>query len=215
MYTFFQSIFAAFLSPSGLFALAALDSSMLFFLPIAVDAAVIVLSARHAEMFWVFPLLATAGSLVGASITFWIGQKIGENSLEVWVSKARLQSIRSKLKDKGAIALAVPAIMPPPFPLTPFILACGAFSVSKLRFFLMLGFMRFLRFGIVSVLGWLYGRRIVRIMESNVFQGVIAFFILVAMVGTAYTAYRLIKTTRSYRRGRTPGGKKSGAKRTA
>src|SRR5262245_62050932 len=107
MSTFFQSIFTAFLSPWGLLALATLDSSMLFFLPVAVDAAVIILSARYSEMFWVFPILATTGSVVGASITFWTGRKIGENSLEIWVPKARLQRIRSKLKDKGAIALAV------------------------------------------------------------------------------------------------------------
>jgi membrane protein YqaA with SNARE-associated domain len=211
MSTFFQSIFEAFLSPLGLLALATLDSSMLFFLPVAVDAAVIILSARYSELFWVFPLLATTGSLVGASITFWIGRKIGENSLEIWVPKARLQRIRSKLKDKGAIALAVPALMPPPFPLTPFVLACGAFNVSKLRFFPMLGFMRFLRFGTVSVLGLLYGRRIVRVLESDVFKGIVTFFILIALAGTAYTTYRLVVTTRSYRRR----GRASGAEKTA
>lgn len=199
MTAFFEWIFRAFLSPLGLVGLAALDSSMLFFLPGSVDAAVVILSARHQEMFWIFPILATAGSLAGASVTFWIGRKIGENSLEYWVSKRRLDRVRCKIKDKGAIALAVPALMPPPFPLTPFILACGALSVSATRFFITLGLMRLVRFGAVSVLGWIYGRRILAVLDSSIFQGIMAFLILLALVGSAYTAYRLIVTTRSYR----------------
>ena len=195
----FAWIFRLFLSPLGLVGLAALDSSMLFFLPAAVDTAVVILSARYHELFWLFPILAAAGSVIGASGTFWIGCKIGENSLEYWVSKKRLERVRCKIKSKGAIALALPAIMPPPFPLTPFILACGALSVSTKKFFITLALMRLLRFGAVSVLGLVFGRKILAILESDIFKGVIAFFFLVALAGTAYTAYRVIVTTRTYR----------------
>src|SRR6185503_1097696 len=108
MTAFFQSLFGLFLSPIGLVGLAALDSSMLFFLPIAVDAALIILSARNSETFWVFPFLATIGSLIGTAMTFWIGCKIGEKSLDNWIPKQRLERVRRKIKDKGAIALAIP-----------------------------------------------------------------------------------------------------------
>jgi membrane protein YqaA with SNARE-associated domain len=208
---FFEYLFRFFLSPIGLVGLAALDSSMLFFLPIAVDAAVVILSARHHDTFWTFPLLATVGSLIGASVTFWIGCKISENSLENWVSKRRLERVRGKIKDRGAVALAVPALMPPPFPLTPFILACGAFSVSKPRFFVTFGLMRIVRFGAVSILGWIYGRRILAALESNVFKGIMALFIASALVGTAYTTYRVIVTTRTPHRGKTSSATKDAA----
>jgi membrane protein YqaA with SNARE-associated domain len=203
MQSFFSSVFSLFLSPFGLIALAALDSSMLFFLPLAVDAAVVILSARHQDMFWIFPLLAASGSLLGALVTFWIGCKIGEKGLEHWVPTARLDRVRRKIKDKGAIAIAIPALMPPPFPLTPFILACGGLSVSTKPFLLTLGLARTVRFGILSVLGWAYGPRILAIFESPVFKGVISFLIVVAILGTAYTVYRLILTTRG------PGGQAS------
>ena len=212
MTAFFQSLFSLFLSPIGLVGLAALDSSMLFFLPIAVDAALVILSARHPETFWVFPILATIGSLIGTAVTFWIGGKIGENSLDNWIPKKRLEQVRCKIKDKGAIAMAIPALMPPPFPLTPFVLACGAFSVSRPRFFITFGLMRILRFGAVSVLGWVYGRRLLKVFESDIFKGIIAGFILVALIGTAYTTYRLIVTTRSHRgRRKAAGGAKDAA----
>ena len=202
MQGFFSSIFTSFLSPIGLLALSSLDSSMLFFLPAATDMAVIILAARSREFFWAFPILATVGSLIGAYFTFWLGGKIGENSLACWVSERRLKSVQQKIKTKGAIALAIPGLLPPPFPLTPFILVCGALKVSKWRFFLTLAVARLLRFGLGSVLALIYGRRIIVLLESDIFQIVIAGFIVIALLGTAYSAYRLIQTTRKYRSGK-------------
>jgi membrane protein YqaA with SNARE-associated domain len=199
MSRFFSLIFALFLSPFGLVALAALDSSMVFFMPAAVDMAVIILTARYREFFWAFPILATAGSLAGAYATFQIGCKIGENSLGSWVPERRLRSVQKKIKDKGAIALALPGLVPPPFPLTPFILACGALKVSRMKFFLTLGAARIFRFEVVAVLAFVYGKRIAAVIDSNIFKTIIAAFIAIALAGTAYSAYRVVRTTRSHR----------------
>jgi membrane protein YqaA with SNARE-associated domain len=195
----FESLFPLFLSPGGLVALAALDSSMLFFLPLAVDAAVVILSARSHDLFWVYPLLAAPGSLVGGAVTFWVGQRIGEKSLENWVSKRRLERVRQTIKNRGAVALAIPAILPPPFPLTPIILGCGALGVNRTRFLVTFAGMRLVRYGILSVLGWLYGRRILAVLGSESFKGLVILFTAVAVIGTAYTAYRVIKNTRGRR----------------
>src|SRR5262245_33455471 len=107
---------------------------MLFFLPFGIDTVVIYLAARDRELFWVYPILATAGSVVGAAVTYWIGMKVGEVGLERLVSKRRLERVRCRVRDSGAIAMAVPALLPPPFPLTPFILTCGALQVDWWRF---------------------------------------------------------------------------------
>src|SRR3954471_10185817 len=131
MNSLFKSLFAFFLTWWGAFLLGALDSSMLFFLPLGIDTVVIYLAARNRDLFWVYPLLATTGSLAGAAVTFWIGVKGGEHGLERLVSGKRLERMRCKVRDSGAIALAVPALMPPPFPLTPFILTCGALAGNR------------------------------------------------------------------------------------
>jgi membrane protein YqaA with SNARE-associated domain len=55
---------------------------MVFFLPFGIDAVVIYLSARNGMFFWLYPILATAGSVTGAAITYWIGRKGGEMGLE-------------------------------------------------------------------------------------------------------------------------------------
>ena len=65
-------------TPIGVVVLAALDSTLFFSLPLGIDAVVVLLSARLKELAWIVPLLATAGSLAGAWLTFWMGRKIGE-----------------------------------------------------------------------------------------------------------------------------------------
>src|SRR3954471_10296916 len=114
MHRFFTSIFRFFLSPGGLLLLSGLDSSMLFFLPIAVDAALIIMVARYRDWFWAFPLLATAGSLAGATATYLVGRKIGEKGLERWVSKQRLARVRQKLGEHDIFAIGLAAVLPPP-----------------------------------------------------------------------------------------------------
>src|SRR5262245_16126545 len=129
MRSYFAYLFTLFLSPLGLVLLAALDSSMGLFLPTAVEAAVVILTARNKELVWLFPILATAGSIAGAALTYVIGAKIGEESLKYWLPAQKLHSIQTKIKDKGALALATAALLPPPFPLSPFVLVCGALEV--------------------------------------------------------------------------------------
>lgn len=164
--------------------IAALDASMIFFLPFGVDAVVIYLSARNEDMFWLYPLLATVGSVVGAGTTYWIGKKAGDVGLERYVPERRLQRIRRRVRDSGAVAMAVPALMPPPFPLTPFVLTCGALKVNPWRLFSIFAAMRLLRFGAEAGLAVVYGRGILRILESDAFQIVIGGMIVIAIVGT-------------------------------
>jgi membrane protein YqaA with SNARE-associated domain len=193
---FFASIFAYFLSPFGLLALAALDMSMLFFLPFAVDAGVIILTARRPEAAVLYVALATAGSLLGGAVTFWIGRRAGEHGLERLVSKRRIDHIKRRVRDSGAIALAIPAMMPPPFPLTPFVLTCGALEVSRVRFFVTLGIVRLVRFGSEALLAVVYGRSILSWMKSDLFQAIVIGVMIVALVVTIAGIWALIRQSR-------------------
>jgi membrane protein YqaA with SNARE-associated domain len=191
-----RSLLTVFLTWWGAFLLGALDSSMLFFLPLGIDTVVIYLAARNHDLFWIYPLLATAGSLAGAAVTFWIGSKGGEHGLERLVSGKRLERMRCKVRDSGAIALAVPALMPPPFPLTPFILTCGALAVNRWRFFVTFTSMRLLRFGVEALLARRYGRGILRVLQSDTFQMIVIGFVVVAVVGTIVSAVMLWRSAR-------------------
>jgi membrane protein YqaA with SNARE-associated domain len=184
-----------FLTWWGAFVLGGLDSSLLFFLPFGIDALVVYLSARDDELFWMYPVLATAGSLVGAAITFWIGKKAGDVGLERFVPSKRLARLRDRVRDSGALAVAVPALMPPPFPLTPFILTCGALNVDVRRFFATFGAVRLVRFGGEALLARAYGAGILRVLESDAFRLVIGGFIVLAVVGTIVSGVMLWRST--------------------
>lgn len=178
-----------FLTWWGTALLAALDSTILFYLPFGIDALVIYQSARDDRLFWIYPLLATAGAIVGAGVTFRIGRAVGEAGLGRWVSSRRLDALRHRVRDRGAIAIAIPALLPPPFPLTPFILTCGALSVNQWRFFSTFAAARFLRFGVEAFLADRYGVRILRTLEADWFRTVVYSFVVVAVIGTAVSGW--------------------------
>ena len=195
----FHAAFAFFLSWWGAYLLALLDATMVFFLPFGVDALVIYLSARSGMFFWIYPLLATAGSVTGAAVTYWVGKKGGEIGLERWVPQRRLDRLRCRLQKQGAVAMAFAALLPPPFPLTPFVLTCGALEVDRRIFFGTFALMRLLRFGTEAALARVYGRGVLRMIESQAFQTVIIAFIVVAVIGTLVSAVMLWRNTRQPR----------------
>jgi membrane protein YqaA with SNARE-associated domain len=195
----FRAAFGFFLTWWGAYLLGALDATMLFFLPFGIDALVIYLAARDGMFFWLYPLLATAGSVTGASITFWVGRKIGEMGLERFVPPTRLECFRARVQNQGAAAMAVAGVMPPPFPLTPFLLTCGALKVNRWIFFPTFAAMRLIRFGSEAALARVYGRGVLRILESDSFQMVVVGFIVIAIVGTTVSAIVLWRSTRQPR----------------
>jgi membrane protein YqaA with SNARE-associated domain len=185
--TIFQSLFHRI----GLMCLAGLDSSKLFFLPTDVEAAIVILR-RHSEIVWLLPFLATAGSMIGAAMTFWIGRKIGENGLKHWISPGLLERVKDKVRHRGAVALILPALLPPPFPLMPFVLACGALSVNATRFFIMFAGLRMVRFSILIAGAWFYGRQILAALQTDIFKTAMAVFLILFVVGASIAIYRLV-----------------------
>src|SRR6185295_9800532 len=176
---FSKWVLTLFASPVGVIVLAALDSTLFFSLPFGIDAVVIILAARLREHWWIVPLLASLGSVAGAALTFWMGVKIGEKGLDRWVpDERRLDRIRRRVREKGAIALAVLDLIPPPFPFTVFVLAAGALEVDPRTFFGTLTVCRLLRFGVEAALALRYGRSILAWLDSEIFHDIVAFFIV-------------------------------------
>lgn len=186
-----MTIFPSLFHRIGAAASEALDSSGLFFPPMDVEAAIVILR-RHSEIVWLLPFLATAASLIAAAMVFWIGRKIGTNGLKHWISPNVLERVTRRVSHKGAVALILPALLPPPFPLMPFVLACGALSVSATRFFIMFASLRLVRFSILTALAWHYGRQILTMFQTNTFKIVVAVFVVLIVVGTSTALYRLV-----------------------
>jgi membrane protein YqaA with SNARE-associated domain len=196
MKSLFYSFLGYFLTPAGVVVMGALDSSMVFFFPLGIDFVVIILSARKPELFWLYAMLATVGSMLGAALTFWIGRKVGEHGLTRLIKPKRLKRIQQRVSRKAAVSVAALAIIPPPFPFTAFVLTSGAFGAGAWSFFLMLGGVRLLRFGVESGLAARYGRGILSWMNSPTFTVVVGVMIALAVIGTLVSAVAVYRGTR-------------------
>lgn len=198
MKALFYSLLGYFLTPAGVVVMAALDSSMVFFLPLGIDFVVILMAARKPDLFWLYGLLATAGSLIGAAATYWIGRKAGEVGLARFFNVRRLDRIKERV-NRGAPVVAALALIPPPFPFTPFVLTSGALGMNPWRFFGALVAFRLCRFELEAALASRYGSQILRWMKTPAFEAVVGVFIALALIGTTISAIALVRGSRGGR----------------
>ncbi|HET9743644.1 MAG TPA: VTT domain-containing protein [Terriglobales bacterium] len=129
--------------------------------PGSLDILIILLVAGEPQHWWIYVIAATFGSTVGAYITFRLGRKGGKEELEKRFPEKRLKKVYQWSEKYGMGAVAVPALLPPPFPLSPFLLAAGAMKVPKKKFLSAYAVGRFVRYSIVAWLGRLYGDSII------------------------------------------------------
>ena len=195
----FYSFLGYFLTPAGLVLLAALDSSMVFFLPLGIDFVLILLAARKPELFWMYAVLATIGSLAGAAATFWIGRKVGEHGLSRFLKASRLKRVQERVGNSAAVTVAALAIIPPPFPFTAFVLTSGACHVNAWPFFVTLGAVRTVRFIVEGALAAYYGKGIIAWMRSTTFTVTVGAMAAIAIVGTIVSAVALYRSTKRQR----------------
>jgi len=193
----FISFFRFFLTWWGVFILGALDSSPLFFVPFGTDAVVVYLCARNRSLFWLYPLLTAAGSVVGAAMTYAIGVKMGDAGLSRFVPERRLDRLRRRVNDIGAFAPGLAAALPPPFPLTAFVLTSGALKVGRTRFLLVFAGARAIRFGAEALLARRYGASVIRALESAAAERIAIGLVIVSILGTVLTIARLWRSTRA------------------
>jgi membrane protein YqaA with SNARE-associated domain len=155
------------LGPLGLLAVAVFDSSPIPLpIPGSTDLLLLWLVAHTGEP-WLLVLSAVTGSILGGYITWHIGRRGGEAALRHYVSKRLLGRVNAWVEHHPILSVFLPAILPPPIPLSPFLLASGALGVSRNRFLLAYGVARTLRYSLVAWLAVTYGRHVVRMWSST------------------------------------------------
>jgi membrane protein YqaA with SNARE-associated domain len=180
----------------GLLSLGVLDSSFLF-MPLGNDLLVVALTAAHRERMLYYVLMATAGSVLGVWFTHWVSAKGGRKGMEGEHKSKRLAYVERKMNEQGGIALATAALMPPPFPFTPFIIVAGALQYPLKKMLAIIAGCRGLRFMIEGSLALIYGRRIIGMAQSPYVQGFIIALVVISMVGSAYSIYSWVRKSRT------------------
>lgn len=128
----------------------------------SMDVLTIWLAARHREPWLYYALMATIGAVLGGYITYSLARKGGQHAMERRLSKRRAAKVYKKFERWGFSAIAIPALLPPPFPFVPFLLAAGAMQYSRVKFLGALTLGRGVRYSVAAYLGALYGRHILR-----------------------------------------------------
>lgn len=133
---------------------------------------------------WLLVPLAVIGSVVGAYITWTTGKKGGEPALRRYVPRRYYNHITRWTGSHGALAIALAAVLPPPVPLLPFLLAAGSLGVPRGRFLASFTAARIVRYGLVAWLGVMYGRQMVHWWNRYLAQyaGLIGWTILALFV---------------------------------
>jgi membrane protein YqaA with SNARE-associated domain len=146
----------------GLFGVSVIDSSIIPLpLPGSTDLLLILLVAHRANAV-IAALAAFAGSIIGGYLTWATGSKGGEAALHRYLPKRIGNRVFGWVEENGTLALAASALLPPPFPLMPFLVAAGALGISRRKFLITFGLARAFRYSMVAWLANIYGRALVR-----------------------------------------------------
>lgn len=126
----------------------------------SMDVLTIWLAAGHRNLWPYYALMATVGAVIGGYITYALGRKGGKETIERKLNKDKAEKLLKRLDKWGFWSVAVGALLPPPFPLVPVLLAAGAIQYSTKKFLAALTLGRSVRYCLVAGLGSLYARPI-------------------------------------------------------
>jgi membrane protein YqaA with SNARE-associated domain len=169
----------------GFIPLGLLDSSILP-LPGSMDVLTIVLSARHGELWSYYALMATVGSVIGGYVTYRLARKGGKETLARKFPRRKLEKIYKIFGRWGFGAIAIPALLPPPVPMVPFVLAAGAMQYSVGKFLAALTLGRAVRYSVLAYLAARYGRQMLTFLSRVGYPMLIAAIALVAAAAVVF-----------------------------
>jgi membrane protein YqaA with SNARE-associated domain len=175
----------------GLLVLGLADNSIIP-LPGSMDVLTIWLSAGQPKLWPYYAAMATLGAVVGGYITYSLARKGGKEAFEKRVQKRTAKKVYQEFERWGFWAIAVPAMIPPPFPIVPFLLAAGAMQYSHKKFLGALTVGRGIRFVIIAGLGAFYGTHIVSFF-SKYYLSAVMILAGLAIVAGAYAIHKYLK----------------------
>lgn len=182
----------------GLLLLGILDSSFLF-APLGNDLLVVAMTAHQhsAGLMLYYAFMSTVGSVLGCLLVDVLLRRAGEKGLEKHLSKKRLEYVKAKVQKNAAWALVVASIAPPPFPFTPFVMAAAALQYPRWRMAAIVGGARMVRFTTLGVLALLFGRRILRWVQTPAMQWILIGLMVVCVVGSVISVVGWIRRSRT------------------
>jgi len=165
----------------------ALDSSLLS-LPEINDYLVVARCYTHPRAVFIFPLFAAIGSVLGCLLLYTIIRRGGQTVLRRRFRADHIQRVEAAYARFGILALAIPALLPPPMPFKIFVATAGAMEFPRRRFLITILVARLLRYYVEGTLAVFYGERVLRFLKDN---GLMIISIVAGVCLLALVAYLL------------------------
>lgn len=168
-------------------------------LPGLTDIMVVVLAAQHANLVLLIAA-ATIGSFLGGFFSYQVGHAGGLSFLEKHVPANIFKPVCNWMETHAILAVALPAVLPPPMPLSPFVLAAGALKMSRQKFLATFTVSRFLRHTAFAALGVYFGPHVLHMWNRFSRKWGTEILIVVwsvILISLAIAFWKLYKTSRS------------------
>lgn len=151
----------------GLFFLAILDSS-----PIPTfggpDILIAILAGTHRNPWYEYAAVATAGSVIGAYITFRLARTAGAAYLNSKFGQGRVSTFLKLFQTSGTGTLIASTAIPFPFPTSMVFAAAGASDYRMGKYIPIVVVCRAARYSAIAIVADLYGRHFIRVIRHPV-----------------------------------------------
>lgn len=148
----------------GLILLALADNSLVP-LPGSQDVFTVLLASANRDWWPYYALMSTIGAVIGGFLTYRLAEKGGEESLEKKIGKERAEKVYKKFEKRGFITVVIGALLPPPFPIVPFLMAPGVLHYPTKNFLSALAVGRGTRYFVLAYIGHIYGKSIINFFD--------------------------------------------------
>ena len=187
---------------TGMFLVSIVDSS---FVPLPIpgmtDIMLIIYGAQHTNP-WLLIAIATMGSALGGLFSHKVGQAGGLAFIEKRTPPRIFKRVTGWMETHAILAVALPALLPPPMPLSPFVLAAGALKMSRKKFMITFTTSRFVRHSLAVWLGVHYGKHVLvlwRKFSATWGTTILAVVWTMIAITVGYAMWQLWKTSHSVR----------------
>ena len=174
----------------------ALDSSLLS-LPEINDYLVVARCYSDPKAVFYFPLFAAAGSVIGCNLLYAIMRRGGQAVMRRRFSASNIARVERAYARFGFLALAIPALLPPPMPFKIFVATAGVLEYPRWRFMATIMIARSLRYYVEGTLAVFYGEYVIEFLRNN---GPTILSIVVSVVLIGITVFVVVKRIRAPRR---------------
>ncbi len=155
----------------------------------SVDIFLIVLSAHQPRWWAYYALMATVGEVLGGYLTYRLSEKGGQQTFEKKIRKEGAEKLYKAFARRGFMTVFGGAILPPPFPFTPVLMAAGVMQYPRKKFVSALTAGRAMRFFVAAFLARAYGQRMINFFSLYYHPIMYVLIALVIIAGVGAASY--------------------------